>query len=246
MRTTGLATLVLVGALGAILVGRAQEAPIRALVVTGGHDFEREPFFAIFDDMPGIEYTEAQHPGAGERYSSEAAEEYDVLVLYDLWQDITEEQKTDLLARIREGTGVVALHHCIASYEAWPEWRKEVLGGHFYIAAQEEDGVEHSPSTYQHDVDVNVHIENPDHPVVEGVEDFVIHDEVYGGYVVSPDVDVLLTTDHPESERIIGWTNTYGDGRIVYIECGHDSKAYANESYRRLIAQAIEWVAEGD
>ena len=44
------------------------------LVVTGGHPFEAEPFFAVFDDLPGIRWSGATAPEAG----------HDVVVFYDL------------------------------------------------------------------------------------------------------------------------------------------------------------------
>ncbi len=48
-------------AIGAACVGAAdaapagKQAPVRVLLVTGGHDFEREPFFRLFDELPGVQ-----------------------------------------------------------------------------------------------------------------------------------------------------------------------------------------------
>jgi type 1 glutamine amidotransferase len=52
----------------------------------------------------------------------------------------------------------------------------------------------------------------------------------------------LLSTSHPESGEIIGWTHLYGDSPIVYIQPGHDHHAYENPNYRHLVRQAIEWI----
>jgi hypothetical protein len=36
----------------------------RILIVTGGHDFDRESFFKMFDSFEGISYIELKHPEA--------------------------------------------------------------------------------------------------------------------------------------------------------------------------------------
>ena len=43
--------------------------PLRVLIVTGGHDFERPPFFAMFQAMPGIQWTEAVQPSANDLWT---------------------------------------------------------------------------------------------------------------------------------------------------------------------------------
>ena len=85
---------------------------------------------------------------------------------------------------------------------------------------------------------------NHEHPVTDGLDDFIIHDEVYGGFNVLPTVQPLLSTDHPESGKVIAWTNNYGKSRIIYIQLGHDHNSYRDPNYRRLIQQSIEWVKD--
>ncbi len=34
---------------------------LKVLVVTGGHGFQREAFFKVFQENPGITFTEAKH-----------------------------------------------------------------------------------------------------------------------------------------------------------------------------------------
>jgi hypothetical protein len=87
-----------------------------------------------------------------------------------------------------------------------------------------------------------VHVVDKKHPLTRGVDDFMIHDEVYGNFRVLPTVSPLLTTTHPESSDTIAWTNKYGDSRIVYIQLGHDHHAYEDPNFRILLKQAIDWV----
>jgi type 1 glutamine amidotransferase len=71
-----------------------------------------------------------------------------------------------------------------------------------------------------------------------------IVDEAKSNYKILSKVDPLITMTHPESEEVIGWTNTYGKSRIVYIQLGHDHHSYDNPNFRRLIEHSIDWVAK--
>jgi type 1 glutamine amidotransferase len=187
------------------------QATLAVLLITGGHDFERPQFAALFDGFEGVTWREVTHPDAN--------------------------------AMLKRGKGLVVLHHALADYQAWDEWR-DVIGGRYYLAPTERDGKQIPASTYRHGVDINLHVVDPEHPVTKGLTDFTIHDEVYGGYEVLPTVHPLLTTDNPESSPTIAWTNTYGNSRVVTIQLGHDHLAWENPNYRKLVSQAIRWVAE--
>ena len=50
--------------------------------------------------------------------------------------------------------------------------------------------------------------------------------------------------EHAPGSKLIGWTREVGKSRIVYLQCGDDPVAYANEHLRKLIANAIKWVSE--
>lgn len=232
-------TIAMAGALG----GVSEAEPVRALVVTGGHDFEAEPFFDLLRSQEGIEVTHVVQPEANALFASESLLEYDVVVFYDMFQETTEEQKAGLLEAMWNGLGVVALHHHLASWSGWPEWHG-ILGGHYYEVQTEVDGEVRAASSYRHDVQVPVTVADPDHPITRGLVDFTILDEVYGGTYVSPDVHVLLTTDHPESARQLAWTTQYGEGRVTYIQLGHGREAYEHPSYRMLVGNAIRWAAQ--
>lgn len=218
--------------------------PLRVLIVTGGHEFEREPFFEMFRRFDGISYEEVQHPHAHARLTPTAAREYDVILLYDMWQPISEESQEAFVRVLRAGKGLVALHHSLASYQHWGEYRR-ILGGKWYAERWKQDGVERPPSTYKHDVVFHVHIVDRRHPVTRGMQDFDIRDETYGNFEVLPHVKPLLATEEPSSHRVIGWEHTYGRSRVVYIQLGHDHYAYENPNYRQLVSQAIRWVHTG-
>jgi type 1 glutamine amidotransferase len=214
----------------------------RVLLITGGHDFEREPFMKLFTDNPDITYKAAEHPNALELLEPESAKNFDVLVLYDMYQPITEQEKTNFLAWLKEGKGLVVVHHAIANYQKWPEYAK-IIGAKYYLEKTVVDGVEKARSAYQHDVNFKVHVADPSHPVTKNVKDFEIHDETYKLFDVHESVHPLLTTDEPLSNKVIAWAKTYGPSRVVYLQSGHDHYAYENPNYQKILRQAISWTS---
>lgn len=210
------------------------EATQQILIITGGHDFERKEFFEMFETMPGINYSEIMHPEANKVYDSSLMDQTDVLVFYDMYQEIDANQKKAFLQLLEEGKGMVFLHHSLANYQDWPEF-EQIRGGRYILA--DEGG-----STYMHDVDMSVRVISRDHPVTRGINDFVIHDEAYGNFTVMPNVQPLLGCSHPESGDLIGWAQEYGKSRIVYLQLGHDHHAYENPNFRQLLRQSIAWV----
>lgn len=217
---------------------------VRVLVVTGGHGFDRKGFFTLFQGYGDIEYREVGHPQARGWFAPDKENAYDVLVLYDMNQVISDEEKGNFLRLIAEGKGLVVLHHALADYQDWDDF-KRIAGGKFYLKETVEAGVKHPPSGWKEGETVKVEIADPDHPITRGLEDFEIHDEVYSNLHIDPGAHVLLTTKHPLSNRIIGWARKEGKARIAGIQLGHDNKAYSHPSYRRIIERAIRWAAGG-
>jgi type 1 glutamine amidotransferase len=230
--------LCLVVAASAFLaVACSDSVKMQVLVITGGHAFERAAFFEMFDSFPDMVYDEVVQPQANDIYASPDIDKYDVIVFYDMVQDITSEQKQALLDLLYVGKGMVFLHHALVSYQAWPEFER-IIGGRYYLP----DDSSHKPSNYKHDVEIPVEIVDANHPVTQGQQDFVIHDETYGNFVVSSGVTPLLKTAHPESGDVIAWSHTYAKSRIVYLQLGHDHHAYENPDYRALLKKSVRWV----
>lgn len=225
-------------------VASAEEGDLRALLVTGGHAYDEPAFDAMLGALEGVSFTRVAHPDpeAMALLSPARADEYDAVVLYDSWQEITEQQKADLLELVQAGKGLVVLHHAMCDYDLWPEWHS-LVGGHYYLAEATINGEMRPASTYHEGVDISVAIADPEHPITEGLDPFTLRDEVYGSYWVSPEAHVLLTTDHPESTPSIMWTNQYGEGRVVCLQLGHGPEAFSNATYRELLRRSTLWVA---
>jgi type 1 glutamine amidotransferase len=215
----------------------ASAKKLNILIVTGGHDFDRQSFFEMFDSFSDISYTELKHPEANLQLGTIDPESFDAVVFYDMPKTISEKEKGSYNKLLKLGKGLVFLHHSLCSYQEWDDY-KNIVGGKYH-----EEKNTPATSTYQHDITFKVKISDSKHPVTEGIKDFEILDEVYGNTEVLPGVTSLLFADHPQSSKIIGWTHQKGNSRIVYIQPGHDKNAWFNPNYQKLIKQAISFVA---
>src|ERR1041385_4481984 len=84
----------------------------KVLVITGGHGFEKDPFFKMFEENKEITFGSAAHSGpSASAYDRDDLLSYDVIVLYDLQKEITEPQKAKFLSLFEKGIGLVVLHH---------------------------------------------------------------------------------------------------------------------------------------
>lgn len=242
------------------------------LVVTGGHPFEPEPFFALFDALDGIEWTGATTPTTG----------HDVVVFYDMpgftftgdaddpvhLTEPSPAQQETIEELIAAGTGLVFLHHAIAG---WPTWHAygDLIGGRFLYQPGRFQDRDLPDSGYLLDVEHTVEVVAPDHPVCAGVDPtFTLTDELYC-YPVDDSVAPLLRTTHPATadhffspdlairgrmhdrtgwthptgSDLVGWAKTAGASRVVYLQPGDGPAAYADPNYRRLVTNAIAWTA---
>ena len=215
---------------------------IRVLILTGGHGFQAEPFYKVFDGIDDIVYEKAEFPAAAGLLKPELADKYDVVVFYDMFQGLTPEQQADFVKLAQRGIGLFPMHHTLGAHQKWPEYRN-MIGGKYLLKPETIDGKQVGPSNYAHGVDMNIHVETNDHPITRGLADFVIHDETYGNYSVTSDVKLLLSTDHAKNNRQIAWVKQYGNSRVFYLQLGHDGKAFANPNYIALVARGIRWTA---
>ncbi len=247
LRLSGFSLLIAIWSAMAIFVENTADAAsaekLRVLVVTGGHGFEREPFFKMFEDNPDITFTAAEHSKTNASvYDRTDLPTYDVVVLYDMPKDITEAQKKNFLSLFEKGAGLVVLHHALVSYPNWPEYDR-IIGGRYPEPDPKRPGTVTDQAGYQHDVDIPVVILATNHPITDGLTNFTINDEIYWGFRVAPDVTPLFTTTQPKSGKPLAWTRTEGKSRVVYMQLGHGPSAFNNPNYRKLLAQSIQWAA---
>jgi uncharacterized protein len=175
---------------------------LNVLIVIGGHDFDRKSFFEMFDSFKNISCKELTHPEAYHQLGQIDPASFDAVVFCDMPPVIKEEEKNIFNTFVKEGKGLLFLHHSLCSMQDWNEYKLFTSGKYYEKKKDEIFGA----SSYQHDVRFMIHIVNQSNPVTKGIKDFAILDEVYRNLDVQPDVQPLLFTDNPKSNKLIGWT----------------------------------------
>lgn len=255
--------------------------PLNVLVAARGHPYLRDPFMAIFDEMEGVATSLVEQPAAQALMNPEGMAPYDALVLYDMpgidfaaqggpgFVPPSRAFQDGFRALLETGKGIVALHHAIAGWPAWPEYA-EILGGRFLYRPGDLRGAPRQDSGYRHDVTHEVAVLRLEHPIADGLPArFPLTDELYLFEVFEDLVEPLLASDatftddrfyssaqavagrmfsnagwsHPPGSSLIGWTKRAGRSPLVYLQPGDGPATYADPNYRRLIANAIRWVS---
>ena len=214
--------------------------PIKVVILVGGHGYDKGPFpqawgghadiqceiwkgkpYTVFDDLDKFTY--------------------DVILMYNLSSGITDKQKANFLTLLKRGVGVVVWHHALANCQNWPEFEK-IAGCKFWMRPGKKDGKPVGNSGTGH-AKYKMHIADAAHPITKGMADFEIQDESYNKQTFVKGIRVLVTTDHPKSDKPIAWVVKYSGSRVFGYQSGHDVKAWANPNFRRLLGNGIRWVA---
>lgn len=114
-------------------------------------------------------------------------------------------------------------------------------GGEDYVAFVGNRFVTHPPRC-----EVKITVEQ-EHPITEGITDFVIRDEHYELTDIAKDAEVLLNA-HSEmgGTQVAGYVRTMGEGRICALTPGHILTVWQNEMFRKLLFNAIRWTMRKD
>jgi len=213
---------------------------IRVVILVGGHGYDQRGFEELWSGFHDIA-SEVWKGGPYTVFDDISDFNYDIIVMYNLSSGITDTQKQNFLKLLDKGVGLVVWHHALANCQGWPEFEK-IAGGKFWMKPGERNGVQIPRSGTGFGM-VKMHIEDPNHAITKGMPDFVIEDEPYNGQTFCDDIHVLVTGDHPRSDKQIAWVHNYGKARVFGYQSGHDARAWKNESFQRLMLQGIRWVA---
>lgn len=230
----GYLCMLAVATVAAASQGQAGAAPLRLLVVTGGHDYPTS-FYTLFE-QPGMTW---DHETTTESaFRRDVRDRYDVLVLYDMPSTLSAAGRANFQAFAESGKGIVVLHHALCSHNDW-DWYRDLVGARYQVEAQPG----RPASTYKHDETIPIAVARP-HPITNGVTLTQIYDETYKGMWFAPMNAVLLTTTHPLSDGPLVWISSYAPSRVVAIQPGHGREAHLDPGYRALVRNAILWSAK--
>jgi len=198
------------------------------LIITGGHEFEPS-FYKIFDSFSDIKYDTISQPRFNQMISSGMTDHYSVLIFYDMWQEISEEEKQSFFGLLDKGKGMVFLHHALASYQHWGEF-ENIIGGK-YIETDFYDDSTMKGSIYTEDITLDIKVIDKNHPVTKDIPDFSIFDEGYKYILMVPKIRQLLMTSHPDCTPTVGWVNKYK--KFAY--CVHSSRTWSPGTRKPLL-----------
>ena len=148
------------------------------------------------------------------------------------------EQRESLRGFVEAGVGVVALHHAIFGRVGWRWWWEEVIGARYVLEASDSMPA----SDYRHDIWMKTETV-AEHPVTKGVPPMLIYDEGYMDMWYSPEIQVLMKTEHEYSDGTLAWISPYDKAPVAVIQLGHGREAHNHPDFQKLVHNAILWAA---
>jgi type 1 glutamine amidotransferase len=149
---------------------------------------------------------------------------------------LSDTAKQNLLNFVRGGKGFTVAHLASASFKEWDEFKK--LCGRYWVmgtSGHGPRGVFQAKVVQQND------------PILQGLQDFEIDDELYAKLQGDAPIHVLIEADSDWSKKTepLAFTLSYGQGRVFHEAFGHDGKAIRHPSVQKLIQRGCEWAATG-
>jgi len=174
--------------------------------------------------------------------AADSLRNFDILYFFTSGElELSDQQKADLLAFVRDGKGFGGVHSATDTLYTWQEYG-DLIGAYFngHPWAQE----------------VSINVEDSDDPIVSALSpSFRIVDEIYQFRNFSRDrVHVLMSLDTtsvdltaPEVAREDGdfplaWRSNYGQGRVFYTALGHFSETWLDERFQTMLLNALVWL----
>jgi len=180
-----------------------------------------------------------------EALTAEALEEFELLIFLKdgmIWPNgyerdsqvlwMTDEQQQAVHDFVEDGGSFLALHN---SHGIYPE------GGPYYELFWGDYGGHPPPEEF------TVRVEDHDHPITKGVEDFLTYDEQHlSKYYGDREHLLLRNISKGNQSAPAGWWREFGEGRFVYLAPGHTPEALNHPMMQRLIRNSVRWLLELD
>ena len=157
----------------------------------------------------------------------------DVMLLFTRRIPLEGEDLERIKTYCQSGKPIVGVRTASHAIQTWLELDKEVLGGNYKGHYGE------GPETQ-----VLINAEQKDHPVLKGVLPWQSEASLYKNTGLADDVTLLMTGKLLDgTTEPLTWTRMNKGGRVFYTSLGHPAD-FEEESFRRMLANAIFWTAE--
>lgn len=204
----------------------------KALAVGSYSEVKYHPFAGVDREIEHI------LSGDLEVYSSEdygllnpvGLSDYKLVVSYTEFSDekIPLKQSSALLSYVASGGGLLVVHNGISLQRN--QELGAMLGAHF----------SHHPEF----TSLQISISAKEHPIMQGIEDFVIDDEPYY-FEMNPHFQTTVLAEYPHggTMRPAAWCHEFGLGRVVYLMPGHHLPSFSVEPFRQILRRGGLWAA---
>ncbi len=206
------------------------------LLITGGkHPYEEStPVLQALLEQADHEVTLSE---SAEELSTDLSQ-FNVIVLNTLRQaetdnEFNESQRAGFDKYVQNGGSLLSIHISAASCPDWPLMKK-ITGGGWILGKSW-----HPPFGW-----FQVYIDNPDHPIADGVADFWTYDECYCGLNMQPGIDVFMHGVVEGDKKPLGWSHTYGKGKVANIALGHAGSSQSHPQVQKLILNALTYLSD--
>jgi type 1 glutamine amidotransferase len=213
-------------------------APLRICMLSGSKEYKSNESLASFqqllekrkeavcsrafwtadDNLPGLE----------------ALETCDVMLLFTKRLKIAGEQLERVKKYCLSGRPIVGVRTASHAFQNWLELDRLVFGGNY--TGHYDGGVTTT---------ITVADEANDHPILQGVDLEESPSSLYKNPSLADDTTLLLRGAIPDHTEPLAWTRIYEGARIFYTSLG-GPEDFANESFRRLLINALNWTAKPD
>lgn len=183
------------------------------------------PMLAAALAKEGINFTYTDDP---DDLNSEMLSKYDALMLYANHDEIEPDQEKALLEYVKGGKGFLPIHSASFCFRNSDEFVK-MVGAQFKS---------HETGTFTADIIM------PEHPVMQGVEEFSTWDETYVHHLEANDRTILMERVEGDHHEPWTWVKNYGEGKVFYTAYGHDERTWDNPGFHALVKQGILWAVE--
>ena len=217
------------------------------LVVSGGrHPYEEStPVLNEFLTSAGHTVTVTEDPSVLADVDRMAG--YDALVFNTLREGdstLAVEEQEGMKKFIEGGSGFVCIHISGCVPDSWPEYSK-ITGG----------GWKMSKSFHPPYGRMTVNVTDPNSPGAQGISDFETNDELYMGVDYEEGNAVYATGTSEEGRHTwrdeemfmpagtfpLGWTRTYGKGKVFVTLLGHDGKSFQTPEFQKIVLNGVDW-----
>ena len=218
-----------------------------SLIITGGwaHDFAASVPYLV-ENLCEVNIDSEIAWDVEQSTSLMQQKNYDLIIGYACWfqmkdsrysseqraqwsRTTSDEWKNALLSQKKNGAGLLALHTAIISFEDAPTWA-EWAGGSW--------NWDESHHPQPGDVEISVVAA---HPIVDGIEPFIVHDERYMDVARSPEAIVLTESTGVDGNQASMWVHNHDGSRSVYSALGHDQLSLTHPSHQLLLRRAAHW-----